>query len=247
MVEICVGNRYISNYPLVSIKKEPNQQAEQTTQLLYGDSFVILELAENWCYIEIEFDKYRGWMDKKLFWGDIKLESEYPSKKKWINPYPMFYNDKLIPAGCFIVLDEDSHSFQNDTWNYASLLKHFSIEKIARIFLNSPYQWGGKTHWGIDCSGLVQQVFKIMGFTLPRDAYQQELCGLEVTYGSHQKNDLAFFHENGKITHVGILLNENEIIHAHGHVRIDYFCEKGIFNKKINKKTHTLIRIKRIL
>lgn len=243
MVEIKTGSIWKNTYPVVALRKEPNHRSEMTTQLLFGDTFSVLDVHEEWCNVQIEFDLYQGWLDKKLFYGDF---SPFQSNETnvWVNPKPMFQNSFLIPAGCF---HEKTPQFLQEITKHFPETENLNIAQVAESYLNSPYLWGGKTHWGIDCSGLVQQVFKICGVSLPRDAYQQAESGINVRFGDHQKYDLAFFGENGKTTHVGILKSESEIIHAHGHVRIDELTEIGIINKKIKQKTHSLMHIKRIL
>ncbi|MDB9966961.1 C40 family peptidase, partial [Flavobacteriaceae bacterium] len=117
-----------------------------------------------------------------------------------------------------------------------------SIIENSLKFLNSPYLWGGRTPYGIDCSGFSQQIYKLNGFQLPRDANQQALQGKEVKLEKAKPGDLAFFGEK-KITHVGIIIDSNKIVHAFGCVRIDYLNEKGIINSTSKKITHYLKKI----
>ena len=118
----------------------------------------------------------------------------------------------------------------------------------AKLFLNAPYLWGGKTIFGIDCSGFTQLVYKLSGYKLPRDAWQQAELGHPLSFVEEaQAGDLAFFdNEEGKIVHVGIILPNNEIIHASGKVRIDKFDHYGIFHSENKKYSHMLRVIKRI-
>ena len=127
-----------------------------------------------------------------------------------------------------------------------------SREKIvdnAMMYVNAPYLWGGRSPFGIDCSGFTQLVYKIGGKKLPRDAYQQAEIGQTLSFVEEAENgDLAFFdNEEGSIIHVGILLGENEIIHSSGKVRIDKIDHQGIFNVDTKKYSHKLRLIKKIL
>ncbi len=123
------------------------------------------------------------------------------------------------------------------------------IPKIARQFINTPYLWGGRSSFGIDCSGFVQTVYKIAGIKLPRDAAQQAKQGIFVSsLDETLPGDVAFFeNEDGNIVHTGILLSKKEIIHASGKVHIASIDEKGIFNQEKQLYTHKLAVIKRMV
>ena len=122
-----------------------------------------------------------------------------------------------------------------------------NILSLAKQYIDVPYIWGGKSKNGIDCSGFSQQVFKQFGIKLPRDAYQQAEVGEVVGFLLEAKTgDLAFFdNEEGKITHVGIMLGTDEIIHASGKVRIDKIDNQGIINAETGARTHKLRIVKR--
>ncbi len=124
-----------------------------------------------------------------------------------------------------------------------------SIVETAKEFLNVPYLWGGKSFFGVDCSGFTQLVLKVHDIKYPRDAYQQGEVGEPLSFIEEaQPGDLAFFENSeGRIIHVGFMLENNQIIHAHGKVRIDTLDSSGIFNKELNKHTHKLRFIRNIL
>jgi cell wall-associated NlpC family hydrolase len=123
-----------------------------------------------------------------------------------------------------------------------------NLAEVAVTYLKSPYLWGGKTPFGIDCSGFTQQVFSICGIRLPRDAWQQASCGTAVDHlEDAQPGDLAFFdNDKNRIIHVGIIFEKNKIIHASGEVRIDLLDRKGIWNKDKNLYSHKLRNIQRM-
>ena len=119
----------------------------------------------------------------------------------------------------------------------------------AKSFLNVPYLWGGRTHFGIDCSGFAQAVYRLQGITLKRDAYLQAEQGQTVDFLQEAKlGDLAFFdNEEGRITHVGMMLNNEQIIHASGKVKIYKIDMQGIYSAEQKKHTHKLRIVKRML
>lgn len=239
------------------MRKEGSHRSEMVSQLLFGEKAALLEKTKDFSRIRSLYDDYEGWCQSgqlALSGNDSKSESLNP---EWVSiidcnggpmhislgsPLGILHNGKAeIGPHHFI--------YNGNTWNVTD--KPFgatSVEKIAMQYLNTPYLWGGRSVFGIDCSGFVQQVFRFFNIRLPRDAYQQVEKG-EVTgfLQEAQKGDLAFFdNEEGKIVHVGILLGPDTIIHASGKVRIDKIDSMGIINTDTGERTHTLRVIKRI-
>jgi len=247
------------NLSVVPVRAEANDRAEICTQLLFGELINIVEKKDNWYLIETE-DKYQGWIDYK----QVVIISDKEYQK--LQSSPCFYstellqyikdesNKKEIPIiiGSRIPVGE-KNSFQiNDTnYSYSFPVKEYdynNISEIALKFTEAPYLWGGKSVFGIDCSGLTQVVAKICGIDIPRDASQQADCGNLVSFVEEvEVCDFAFFDdEEGNIIHIGILSSKDQIIHASGKVRVDAFDHHGIFNKDTNKYSHKLRFIKRI-
>lgn len=145
--------------------------------------------------------------------------------------------DGVYPLGSLVALKTP----QNDR----------TLLQTARLFLNTPYLWGGRTFMGIDCSGFTQIVFRAHGIKLLRDAYQQATQGRKIKLADAATNDLAFFsNSEGRVIHVGIVIKEKEslkIIHASGKVRIDLLDDRGIFNTETQSYSHQLHSLKRIL
>ncbi|MGO1585244.1 MAG: C40 family peptidase, partial [Mesonia sp.] len=121
--------------------------------------------------------------------------------------------------------------------------------ETAFLYLHAPYLWGGKTPFGIDCSGLTQMVYKLNGYSLLRDASQQARQGEALSFiEESEPGDLAFFdNQEGEIIHVGIIMRDNYVIHAHGKVRIDRLDHSGIFNVDTKQYSHNLRVIKKII
>ena len=235
----------ICNLSIVPLRGEPADTSELVSQVLYGEIFKILEQRKNWSKIRLAFDKYEGWIDNKQY-----LEIKEVQYKSLHNEFPKLSSDLVE-----FIQDESEQLYPiviGSTLNGLSLLNHnhdghsitnknakTNIIQTAFLYLNAPYLWGGKTPFGIDCSGFTQMVYKLNGYKLLRDASQQATQGEALSFiEESEPGDLAFFDNNeGVIIHVGIIMKDNYIIHAHGKVRIDRLDHSGIYN--VDKKTHT--------
>ena len=233
----------IASVSVAPVRAENSDRAEIVTQLLFGESCDILEVDKNWTKIKIHFDGYEGWVDTKqvspISDADFIKRKTKTVTENFIN-YQHNGEKTLLSIGSEI--DSDN---QEDTKNN---IDKENLKKTTLEFLNVPYLWGGRSFFGIDCSGFTQIVYKVNGVQLPRDAYQQAELGEVLDFIEEAEiGDLAFFeNEEGRIIHVGIMLENQKIIHAHGKVRIDQLDSVGIFNKDQNKHTHKLRFIKRI-
>ena len=226
------GINYLSVIPM---RKEASDKSEMTNQVLYGETFKILEKNEKWSKIQLHHDKYEGWIDNKQ-WAINNERLTINNSKRIVNTLFVKKNNIIHPAGSFV----DFKVTENKN----------SILQTAKLFLNTPYLWGGRSFMGIDCSGFTQVVFRVHGIKLLRDTYQQTTQGKKIQLVNAATNDLAFFsNDKGSVIHVGIIIKEKnklKIIHASGKVRIDNFDEKGILNAEKQIYTHHLHSIKRI-
>ena len=254
----------ICRVSIAPLRSEPSDRAEIVSQLLFGDYIQILEKTEKWFSVQSAYDGYQGWVDfRQLAYIPQELYKETEGIDYLIPPtihnsvkaqdgskYYLAASSSL-PAYkdgfCYLGTQRFEVNFQPLTVNYKQPENH--ITEHAEFYLNAPYLWGGRTLFGIDCSGFVQAVFKMSGIKLQRDASQQALQGTTVDFlPSAKAGDVAFFdNEEGRITHVGILLSSKEIIHSSAKVRIDPIDDEGIYNKELNRYTHKLRIIKRFL
>lgn len=256
-IEIC-------HLSVVPLRENPSHKAQMVSQLLFGELYSIIQTENNWLKIKITTDGYEGWIDKNQHQKTDETEAKMlhiTLPNLTCKAFTQVYNptktiEFYLPFGSNLhflnqkILSFNGISYPLKSDNYILPNKAFffeNIENYARLFLNVPYLWGGKTHFGIDCSGVTQQVFKVSGIQLYRDAWQQAQQGENVDFlDTANLGDLAFFdNEEGKITHVGMLLSKNQIIHASGRVKIDKIDNYGIFSEEKNEYSHKLKVLKR--
>ena len=245
----------ICNLSLVPLRFEASDKSELVSQLLYGDHFKILEKRKNWSKIRLGYDDYEGYIDNKQFVEISEkefqdLDSSKPIYSTDLVEFVQDKNNQLLPVllgstlNCLKILD---HKFDGNSCT--GIKPKNTLIETASLYLNTPYLWGGKSPFGIDCSGFTQMVYKVNGFKLLRDASQQATQGEVLSFiEESEPGDLAFFDNvEGEIIHVGIILKNNYIIHANGSVRIDRLDQSGIYNQELNKHTHKLRVIKKII
>ena len=245
----------ICNLGVVPLRLEPKDTSELTSQILYGEIFKVLEVRKKWSKIRLAYDNYEGWIDNKQYKEISKTEYKNTDSLDGI------FSTDLVE----FVSDKDGQIYPislGSNLNSLSLLQHThdgrsnqkrskkgDLLNTALLYLNTPYLWGGKTPFGIDCSGFTQMVYKINGYKLFRDASQQATQGEALSFiEESEPGDLAFFdNDEGNIIHVGVIMKDNYIIHAHGKVRIDRLDHSGIYNVQTNSHTHKLRVIKKII
>jgi len=255
----------ICNLSIVPVRAEPSDRSEMVSQLLLGEHFTILENHVKWMKIQIAWDNYVGWISSKQY--DIINQAQFEALNV---AHPLMvadiahvivhqYTKETMAVVMGSVLPHyEKHAFflAKEAYKYEGSLQELApknvrhaIVEAAYLYLNSPYLWGGKSPFGIDCSGFTQMVYKLCGVKVLRDASQQAQQGIPLSFIEEAlPGDLAFFdNEEGKITHVGIVLKDNKIIHASGSVRIDNLDHQGIYNVISKTYTHNLRVIKNII
>jgi cell wall-associated NlpC family hydrolase len=234
----------ICSVTVAPVRAEASDRAEIVTEILFGESADILEVNKNWTRIKMHYDGYEGWMDTKQL---RPVADEILAKRK-VTVVTEDFSSVMMNDGKTLLSMGSEVEFPA----VASRRSHDVRESIAltaKEFINVPYLWGGKSFFAVDCSGFTQLVYKIHEIKLPRDASQQVNVGESLSFiGESRPGDLAFFENpEGKIVHVGIMLENQRIIHASGKVRIDTLDSTGIFNKELNKHTHKLRVIKSVI
>ncbi len=249
---------------VLPLRSEASEESEQLTQLLFGEYFLVDEWLDKWVHIENVRDGERGWIDRKMMTPiDADTFQQLCDNLQIVSCAPFSYavtatgEQMPLPGGAILPF----YDLGKETMIIAGKHFRFPIDNIAKApkkedfvsfalrYLNSPYLWGGKNVMGIDCSGLVQVAASMCGVLLPRNARQQVMIGKPVNFLSEaERGDLVFFdHEDGHISHVGILLNDHEVLHASGQVHIATIDHYGIRSVYTGTYSHTLRAIRRFL
>lgn len=254
----------VSRLSIVPMRAEPSHRAEQVSQLLFGDHYEVHEVSKDklWLRIHMYYDQCEGWIDvrqhhpiSKEYYdyinrADFKITTD-PTSTILYNKSPlMILMGSIIPiSGSELFKMEEQFAFNGDSKSLGVKREADYLKAIALKYLNAPYQWGGKSLFGIDDAGLVQMIYKICGYRLGRTVAEQIRFGKPVAnLVEAQPGDLIFFNSGkGGATHVGILLESEKIIHASGKVRIDHLNEEGILNVETKIYTHSLKEIRRVL
>ncbi|MDA3942383.1 MAG: C40 family peptidase [Bacteroidetes bacterium] len=252
----------ISTLAVIPMRSQPSDKAEMVNQLLFGETYKILAEKGKWLLIVSDSDGYEGWIDH--------IQNATISKNQWIQylkapktflskPVTAIVREDLPPmllsfGSCLSaeindIFPESGIIFPKE--DRIELPNSFDADKMtayASLWLGSSYLWGGKSALGVDCSGMVQLCAKLSGYQLFRDASQQATQGEIIDFLEEAKpGDLAFFdNEEGTIIHVGVLLENQKIIHASGKVRMDNIDHHGIYNSDIQSYTHQLRFIRRL-
>lgn len=253
----------ICSLSIIPCRKEPSSTSEMVTQLLFGETYTIIEEGEDWIQITTNYDNYPCWINVKqhtrITDSEFKTLNATVLSSELVQVINQSDNNSVFP----ITIGATLPNFKNGTLKIGDSFFAFEgqtndvtikksikeIKETAYLFLNAPYLWGGRSPFGIDCSGFTQLVYKLNGYQLPRDASQQVELGEALSFVEEaEAGDLAFFdNEEGNIVHVGIILENQQIIHASGCVRIDKFDHYGIFHSENKKYSHMLRVIKKVI
>ena len=258
-----VGDKGVCRLSIVPVRGSSVDTAEMVTQLLFGDhySIIAIDASGKWLKISIHYDQYEGWIDTKqhhaisddyfdqINSSDFKISLDVSAtilyKKKNIN---ILLGSILPISNSELFKVEEQLAFIGEAKSLGQRREFDYMIGVIKKYNFAPYLWGGKTPYGIDCSGFVQMVFKICGYRVKRDARDQALQGVKVnTLGESLPGDLVFFGEPERITHVGIHMGQNKIVHASGRVRQDELTMEGIVNADTGEISHHFHSIRRLI
>ena len=241
---------------IVPLRDSASHHSEMISQLLYGEHFKVLEERAHWSRIRNAFDDFEAWIDNKQFRKIEEAEFYSLSEDKIqlssdLIEYITDENGLLMPISLGSSLnytEKLQHKFEGEFDN-ASARSKADLIRTASLFLNAPETSGGRTPFGIDCSGFTQAIYRINGYNIKRNASEQAKQGEALSFiEESEPGDLVFFDDNdGIINHVGLMMQDNYIIHVDGKVRIDRIDHSGIFNVDLRKHTHKLRVIKKII
>lgn len=251
---------------MIAVREAPSDKAEMVNQLLFGEVFQVETIQGNWAYIASSHDNYKGWIDKKQMVGIGQQEYDrLTAEKTYVTTDIAQIVQNKSTGELISVVAGSSIAEPDEDLNFTMASREFiyeglkgdllsaripsQIPQIAEMYKGAPYLWGGRSIFGLDCSGFTQIVFKIAGYHINRDASEQAAQGEAVDFISNaEPGDLMFFdNDEGNIIHVGIYMGESKIIHAHGKVRVDHIDHQGIYDKDARQYSHKLRLIKRLI
>ena len=259
-VRFAVMQYGIAQLAIIPMRAEAADASEMINQVLFGEHFKVLEVRKKWIKIRLSHDKYEGWICNNQ-WQEIdkttytELDQQTPTLTTDLLDVVKGEQFQPIVIGSTLPYFQDGslkigkNTLQLEGHTTKGFAEKSSLVNNAMMYLNAPYLWGGRSPLGIDCSGFTQMVYRLQGVELPRDAFQQAEMGTTLSFiEESEAGDLAFFdNAEGKIIHVGIILDDNYIIHASGKVRIDRLDQQGIFNTEERTHTHKLRLIKSVI
>ena len=249
---------------VVSVRKEMRRQSLQVTQLLFGDHYQVMELSPDrqWLRIIIYFDQSEGWIESKQHHGipkeyfdqintsDFKITTDVCSTILYKKSPLSILMGSIVPISQSELFKMDEQfAFNGESKSIGQKREFEFLRSIALKYLNAPEQVGGKSPFGIDGIGLVSIVFKICGYSISihEEKFGPHVKSVKDIHTSKPGDLVLLYSRKEEQMKVGLLLEENKVLHADGRVRIDQLMEDGVLEMDTKIFTHEMVSIGRIL
>ena len=216
---------------IVPVRKRPDKVASRLTEALRGEHVVVYDRADGWAWVQLAADRYVGYVPARALGDPVSLTHRIAAPKTFVYPEP---NLKAIPhdavyltSAVAVEATENGYGrLVSGGYVHLAHLKPLDAPvaadpaAVAELYAGAPYLWGGKSHEGLDCSGLVQLALTACGVDCPRDSDMQEAAAGDELPGVEprnlRRNDLVFWKG-----HAGLMLDGERLIHANGfHMRV---------------------------
>lgn len=219
---------------LAPLQSEPRISAARVSEVLHGEVLDVLERREDWLRIRAP-DGYIAWLPAGyLATGPMDWAADWQERATARSlSADILTTDgrRRLPTGARVALRRGVVELADGQRGAVAAgnirrdqelrveARHLALPELAqKWYAGAPYLWGGRTEWGIDCSGLTQAVFAARAIKLPRDSDQQFGEGREVALASdgagYEAGDLLFFAERGRVSHVALWAGAGRIVHA---------------------------------
>lgn len=250
----------------ISVRSNPDHKSELLTQLLFGETFSILNRWNDWLNIRVHPSNLEGWIPDQSYIPSATGGKAPGEGETFVNLQPILVSQESHPKYPIVVLPgstlpikaETGKTFklENQTYRFESpvpepldITEDNRMEALSLIFINTPFLYGGRSTYGIDGTGLIQLVYKMYGIPVPWKIEDIVQVGKAIPFAhDSMPGDLAFFeNKEGEIIHTGIITHPGKIIHCHGLVREDPIDHAGIYGIEEEKYLFYLRIINRIL
>lgn len=253
----------VSRLSIIPVRTDPGHTEEQLTQLLFGDHYEVLGLSPDklWANIRVYADQVEGWIDlrqhhaiseeyfQQINKTEYKITTDVATPVLYKKAPLTIVMGSIVPVSSSELFKiEEQFAFNGEAKSLGQRRDVEFVLQTAKKYMGAPFQWGGKSPFGIDAPGLIQMVFRIAGYSLPRTLKQLNAHGKKLgSLAEAQPGDLAFFTTKGSTpAHVGLVMGDDKVLHAYGQVRVDSLTEEGILVPDTKIYTHFLHSIRRV-
>ena len=258
-----MNESWVTSVAVAPMHVRPDYSSEMVSQSLFWEEINFIQKKDNWNFIR-SMDGYEAWMHSSyMLKTSICRDREIMISNRYMPVYSKKNTLKSIKAvlsfGTKIpIINEDDDYFEiifpDETRAFMVKNTHNEIKcrdnliSLSKSLLGVPYLWGGSSSFGYDCSGYVQSVLKSLNISIARDSNCQQKDERLFKVKEMHSGNLIFFLEDGKVNHVGFVVDENRIIHCSGEVKIESLMfNDNNFNKELFEKDHLIMSVNNLL